>query len=229
MKNISRIFIGFALIISGSSCNEKIYDETVEGVKSIIVKSEVLGQVKAGYEGTKVLPGEFVMDINQGSDEIFDYTLVKMIKEDEENIYKAEEDKVLVWAGTDHSKTFVKAMTMPYGISAIDGENPMEIKVNLDQTTDENIKESDLLGAESEDGIKIEGNDINISFSHLLTKLHIDYKLSERLKDKSAEIKSITLNNICVSGGYSYAEMDYDSNVKKKYGDIKMYLDTDYR
>lgn len=227
MRNIRRVLIGFALIISGSSCSEKINHEFVEAGKSIIVKSEVTGQVKAGYEGTEVLPGEFVMDINQGDNKLYNYSLVRMSKEGESNVYRAPENVSLTWAGDDHSNVNIKAMTVPYGLEEIESENPMSVRVCLDQTTEDNVELSDLIGASSGNGISIEGDDINILFKHLLTKLCVEYKFEGGLSGAETTVNSIVFGNTCVEGGYSYAEMDFDSGVSLGFGDVAMFLDED--
>ena len=64
------------------ACNEKTeipeYNYTSD---RIVVKTEVEGQTKAGYEGTTALPSEFVMDIIQGNNQNYNYSLVRMTKE----------------------------------------------------------------------------------------------------------------------------------------------------
>ena len=63
------------------ACNEKTeipeYNYTSD---RIVVKTEVEGQTKAGYEGTTALPSEFVMDIIQGNNQNYNYSLVRMTK-----------------------------------------------------------------------------------------------------------------------------------------------------
>ena len=197
-------------------------DNLVSG-NQITVKSEVV--TKAGYEGTETVPSEFIMDINQGEESYYNYSLVKMTKESDSNIYRAPKELALTWAGNDHSKVTVKAITMPYGVNTIDPENPMSVSVRLDQTTEDKVKESDLLGAKSGNDITIVDDDINIAFNHLMAKLYVTYSFKSDLDDNKVKVTSVTLKNTCVSGGYSYASMDYDKSVALKYGDIAMYND----
>ena len=70
MNNLKRFLSVFALIIGGSSCSEKINEEFENIGRSITVRSEVVSRVKAGYDGTTVLPDEVVMHIIQGSNKL---------------------------------------------------------------------------------------------------------------------------------------------------------------
>ena len=225
MNNLKRFLSVFALIIGGTSCSEKINEEFENIGRSITVRSEVVSLVKAGYDGTTVLPDEFVMDIIQGSNKLYNYSLVNMIKESETNIYNAPEDVRLIWAEDDHSNVTVKAMTIPYGLTEINGHEPMEVSVSPDQDTERKVEESDLLVAESGNGVTIDGDDIKIVFSHLLTKLQVEYRFENELANSLVTVNSIVLENTCIKGGYSYAEMDFDTSVSLQYGDIKMYID----
>ena len=211
-------------MIYTTSCSEMITADFSDENAQITVKSEV-ELTKAGYEGTTSLPSEFIMDINQGSDSKYNYSLIKMTKESTGNTYKSPEDVNFLWADSKHKNVSVKAITVPFGQTTADAVNPMGISVSLDQTTEDNLCKSDLLYAETGNGIVIEGDEINISFSHVLTKLCVDYKLSSRLKKTTASVSSITLNNVCVTGGYSYANLDFDNTVAKENGNISMYLD----
>lgn len=197
--------------------------EQKETKESITVLSEV-SQTKAGYEGTSVLPMEFVMDIDQKM-ENYNFSLVTMYKE-EDNLYREQEDITLYWAGNDHSNVEIKALTIPYGIDKTAFDKAMTINVCQDQSSEENVRNSDLLGARSGDGITIEGNDIKISFNHLMSKLYVSYSISNEAYDSKATINSISIENTCISGGYSYINMDYDSSISKAFGDIQLYHDS---
>lgn len=209
------------------ACNEKTeipeYNYTSD---RIVVKTEVEGQTKAGYEGTTALPSEFVMDIIQGNNQNYNYSLVRMTKEDTGNTYKSPEGTVLLWEDSDHSNTSVKAMTIPAGMTSVDAENPMKISVCTDQTTEDNIRKSDLLGAVSGEDIVIDGNDININFNHLMSKLYVTCKIQDELAEKSVSINSIHLENICIEGGFSYADMDYSSEIEGTSGNISMFFNS---
>lgn len=224
MNKVLKFILTLSAVIYTTSCSEMITADFSDENAQITVKSEV-ELTKAGYEGTTSLPSEFIMDINQGSDSKYNYSLVKMTKENTGNTYKSAEDVNLLWADSKHKNVSVKAITVPFGQTTADAVNPMGISVSLDQTTEDNLCKSDLLYAETGNGIVIEGDEINISFSHVLTKLCVDYKLSSRLKKTTASVSSITLNNVCVTGGYSYANLDFDNTVAKENGNISMYLD----
>lgn len=224
MNKVLKFIFTLSAVIYTTSCSEMITADFSDASTQITVRSEV-ELTKAGYEGTTSLPSEFIMDINQGSNSNYNYSLVKMTKESTGNTYKSPEGVNLLWADSKHKNVSVKAITVPFGQTTADAVNPMGISVSLDQTTEENLCKSDLLYAETGNGIVIEGDEINISFSHVLTKLCVDYKLSSRLKKTTASVSSITLNNICVTGGYSYANMDFDNTVAKENGNISMFLD----
>lgn len=163
------------------------------------------------------------MDVIQGGSGRFDYSLVKMTKEEDSNIYQVPSDKLLLWADSEgQHNASIKALTLPYNLDEIDSENPMEISVCTDQTSEENVMASDLLGATSDNGVGIEDDDIKIVFNHLTTKLYVSYRFSNEGAAKSMKINSFTLRNVCVSGGFSYAEMDYDNSVAKGFGNIDM-------
>ena len=205
------------------ACSEKIENEIPGSGKEITVRTEISSQARAGYEGSEVLPPYFYMDIIQGGNGRFDYSLVKMTKEEAGNIYKAPKDNLLLWADSEgHSNASIKALTLPYGLSEIDSEKPMEISVCTDQTSKEYVMASDLLGATSDNGIAIEGDEIKIMFNHLTTKLYVSYRFANEGAAESMKINSFALRNICVSGGFSYAEMDYDNSVSKGFGNIDM-------
>lgn len=208
-----------------ASCNEIIDAENdkIDTRENITVVSEV-SHTKAGYEGTSVLPTEFVMDIDQKVDN-YNFSLVTMYKE-EGNLYREQEDITLCWAGNDHSNVEIKALTLPYGLDKTSFDKAMTINVCQDQRDEENVIKSDLLGARSGDGITIEGNDIKISFNHLMSKLYVSYSISNEAYDSKATINSISIENTCISGGYSYINMDFDSSVSKVFGDIQLYHDS---
>ena len=213
----------FAITISAAlfsvACNEKIETELQSGTGAEITVTTDFPITKAGYEGTTTLPSEFYMDINQNAESYYNYSLVKMTKQGNSNTYTKPEDADLRWASNDRNAVSVKAMTVPYGLTSIDPENPMKISVMTDQTSAEKVKNSDLLGAKSGNGVTISGNNINLSFSHLLSKLQLNYSTGSN----DYSVNSITLKKICISGGYSYANMAFDESIEKKTDEIKMY------
>ncbi len=200
-----------------TACEERL--TSLDSDTPITVTSQVSEKTRAGYDNSN-LPDKFVMDIYQGGGS-YDYSLVEMEREEGSNTYNAPNGTLLLWKGseTNHPNAEIKAMTIPDG-TAIDPINPMTIKVNTNQTTDANVKASDLLGAQTGDGITINGHSINIEFRHLLSKLYVNYRFAEGL---TGTVNSITLTNACVQGGYSYKDMNY-VNSSLSYGDIEMFL-----
>jgi hypothetical protein len=145
-----------------------------------------------------------------------------MKKDEGANTYSA--DRVLLWADdTPHSAT-VKAMTIPMGLTNVDETNVMEVNVSLQQNDESNVVASDLLGATSTSngGITIKDSNINIEFQHLLSKLDISYSFDSEIEGESIDVNSITLQNICTKGGYSYATMALDAT-NMSYGNIAMF------
>ena len=187
-----------------ASCNEKMITETPEGAGYITVTSQIGSPTKAGYE-TKTLPAEFIMDINQGNAS-FNYTKLKMTKDASSNEYTADNED-LKWVSTDHKGALVKAMTIPSGVATIDDDDIVNINLLSDQTTLDNFTKNDILGARNSEGggITIKGDAINVSFQHLMSKLHVFYETS----NTSVKVDAVTLNDVCLTGAYSYADINY--------------------
>lgn len=188
----------------------------------ITITADVIQYTRAGYQSGGLMPEEFVMDISQNGDAKFNYSLVKMKKDEGANTYSTDHD--LLWADdTPHTAT-VKAMTIPMGLTTVDGTNVMEVNVSLEQDVESNVVASDLLGATSvsNGGITIEGSNIHIEFQHLLSKLDISYSFAPEIEGESIDVNSITLQNICTTGGYSYANMALDAT-NLSYDDIAMF------
>lgn len=200
-----------------TACEEQLTSN--DYATPIIVTSQVSEKTRAGYDNAN-LPSSFVMDIYQGGGS-YDYSLVTMSRDESSNAYSAD-GTLLLWKGTAPHGANIKAMTIPYGLDAIDPTNPMTISVRTDQTTPDAVKASDLLGAKTDDGITIDGDNINIEFRHLMSKLYVNYTFADGLTSKSPQVNSITLKNTCVKGGYSYKDMNY-VNSSLGYGDIQMY------
>ena len=209
-----------------ASCNEKIDVCDDVAAEQITVISEV-SKTKAGYEGTTVLPSKFIMNIDQDNSN-YNYSLVTMAKVDG-NTYREQGNTTLYWANNDHNNVKIKALTLPYGLDKTDFSNVMPINVCEDQRTEENVKKSDLLGAKTGDGIVIEGNAIKINFRHLMAKLYISYSIKNSVYTSDIQVNSVTLENTCIKGGYSYANMDYDSSISKELGNIQMYHNSSNR
>lgn len=187
----------------------------------ITITADVIQHTRAGYQSGVLMPEKFVMDISQNGDAKFNYSLVKMTKAEGSNTYSADRD--LLWADETHTAT-VKAMTIPMGLTAVDATNVMEVNVSLQQNVESNVVTSDLLGATSTSngGITITGSNINIEFQHLLSKLDISYSFAPEIEGESIVVNSITLQNICTKGGYSYATMALDAT-NMSYDNIAMF------
>lgn len=201
-----------------ASCNEKMITETPEGAGYITVTSQIGSQTKAGYE-TKTLPAEFIMDINQGNAS-FNYTKLKMTKDASSNEYIADKED-LKWATSTHEGAIVRAMTIPSGVASIDSDNIVEINLISNQTTLENFNKNDILGARNSEngGITIKGDNINVSFKHLMSKLHVVYETA----NTSIKVNAITLKNVCLGGAYSYADINYVGSLDSR-ADVNMYI-----
>lgn len=208
-----------ALMLSACNNTDGIIPPLDE--QSITITADVIQHTRAGYQSGVLMPEEFVMDISQNGDPKFDYLLVKMTKDEGANTYSADRD--LLWADDTHTAT-VKAMTIPMGLTIVDGTNVMEVNVSLQQNVESNVVASDLLGVTSvsNGGITIEGSNIHIKFQHLLSKLDISYSFAPEIEGESIDVNSITLQNICTTGGYSYANMALDAT-NVSYGNIAMF------
>ena len=190
--------------------------------KPIKVTAEVVQHSRAGYQNNVLMPEKFVMDITQNGEDKFNYSLVEMTKNANANTYSAPAGRELLWADNTHNAT-VKAMTIPMGPTTVDGTNAMVVKVSLEQNVEKNVAASDLLGATSSSGgITIDGANINIKFQHLLSKLDVTYSFDSEVEGNSVKVNSITLQNICTKGEYSYANMALAST-GLSIGNIVMY------
>ena len=216
---IKALFVLFSAVCI-ASCNEKIDAADDVAAERITVMSEVT-ETKAGYEGTTVLPSKFIMNIDQNNSS-YNYSLVTMAKV-EGNTYREQGNTTLYWANNDHSNVKIKALTLPYGLDKTDFTSVMPINICEDQRTEENVKKSDLLGAKTGDGIVIEENEIKINFRHLMSKFFVSYSIKNNVYDSKMQVNSITIENTCIKGGYSYANMNYDNSISKEFGNIQMY------
>lgn len=198
--------------------------ESTTNHSEIKVAAQVL-QTRAGYEGTSVLPANFVMDIDQDGSN-YDYSLITMTKK-YTNEYTSDEK--MLWSNNNHSEVEIKAMTFPYGSTSVEAVNPMTVSVSMEQNIKANVTASDLLGATSSNGISvndIDKNIVNIAFNHLLSKLEVTYEVGQEFQSTLFNVKSIVLQNICTEGGFCYQNMQFDPSIELAYGDISMYHDS---
>jgi hypothetical protein len=186
----------------------------------------VIQHTRAGYESGVLMPEKFVMDITQSGDAKFNYSLVEMTKDAGANTYSAPEGLELLWADDTRSAS-VKAMTIPLGLATIDAEEVMEVSVSLEQNNASNVAASDLLGATSgsNGGITITDNNINVEFQHLLSKLEVKYSFASEFDENTVAVNYITIQNICTTGGFSYANMALDAT-SLSYDNIVMFNNT---
>ncbi len=192
----------------------------------VTVNASVAQHTRAGYENGVLMPEKFIMDLAQEADAKYNYSLVEMTRKANDNTYHAPEGTKLLWADDTYTAT-VKALTIPYGLTTVDDDAPMVINVSLEQDVASNVAASDLLGATSEanGGITIDAGNININFQHLLSKLEVKYEFSSDFDESSVAVNSLVLQNICTTGGFSYADMDYVTT-NLGYGEISMYIDS---
>lgn len=191
--------------------------------QSFTVTADVVQHTKAGYESGVLLPEKFVVDVNQGAEDKYNYSLVEMTKDAGTNTYSAPAGTELLWAGNNTAPA-VKAMTIPFGLTAVDPVNAMAVSVSLQQNNAANVAASDMLGATSatEGCITVSGTNINIEFQHLLSKLDVTYNFASEFNENTVAVNSMTLQNICTTGGYSYANMSLVAS-NLAYGDVAMY------
>ena len=222
MKTKSSL-LGMLAVLLLSACDKTNGIVPPLDEQPITVTADVVQRTKAGYESGVLMPEKFIMDITQSGDDKYNYSLVEMTKDAGANTYSAPEGLELLWADDTHTAT-VKAMTIPMGLTAVDAEGVMEVNVSLEQNEASNVAASDLLGATSESngGITITGNNINVEFQHLLSKLDVKYSFASEFEENTVAVNSITLQNICTTGGYSYANMAYEAT-SLSYGDIVMF------
>ena len=210
MNRIAQISIALSVLFCTTSCNEKIDTDLLESRNYITVTSQVGPLVKAGYDESN-LPDSFYMEIDD-TDSQFDVSGT-LVRSGSSNTYTFK-DQNPVWGTHDASSVKIKAITA----GGYDRANGV-MTVKNSQTTAANINASDLLGATTADGIVVQGNNINVSFAHLMSKLQVVYNKV----NSDVTISSFTLKNAVISGGYSFANMSYDNSKSLTRGDITMY------
>lgn len=214
MKNILKTFCVFTVLVAAMSCNEKIEVDLNDAQNYITITSEVAPQVKAGYEGTTVLPSSFYIDIRHNSEVVYQGLVERNQADGNSNRYYFPEGENPQWRSVNLSNISIKAITESSGYT----HTASTVTINENQSSEDAIKENDLLGASYNDGITVNANNINVTFKHLMSKLYIKYN-----KSSSIEIKSISLKNICTKGGYSFEAMNYANDVTLGYGNIDMF------
>ena len=215
------ITLSFFAALAFAACTKS---ESFTPKEAEILVQAGVAQTRAGYEGTAILPAKFVMDVEQNADSKYDYKNVVMVKDGDAYVPENSDNK-MIWAGTAYNSVQVKSMTLPYGLTEVGPD--MNVVVSENQTTEAEILKSDVLVATKADGdIRISGDMINIDFRHLLSKLEITYAYGSGLSESDVTINSMTLENICTGGGYSYDTMGFQPSVSKTYGDVRMFSNT---
>ena len=203
MNRITQLIITLSVSFCAMSCIEKVGTELPDTSDYITVTSDVDMQTKAGYEGTSVLPSSFYMTIKQGSQDAKNYTMNRAGSSSNNYNFSGTAP---TWTTSDVSQVSIKAVTTPsiqidnttYGYT----RNSGSMRVCIDQTTAERVEASDLLGAKTGNGITISGNNINVAFNHLMSKLQVSYK-------SSLTVSKIELANVAVNGTYNYSSMKH--------------------
>lgn len=217
MKYIGYFANIMAMAFIAQSCYEKIDTPLQDDMEYITITTQMEPQVKAGYGGT-ILPDEFYIDITQNSEEIYKGN-VRRDENSSSNRYYFLDGRTPQWKSRNLDNVSIKAISVPRGYNRNTGIMNIGNQNHTNGDDPESaIKASDLLGAKTGDGITLNGNNIIVSFRHLMSKLYIKYS-----KSSSISISSITLKDVCVKGGYSFADMSYDGDVNLGYGNVDMF------
>ena len=181
----------FSFLLSSCSQDEVFEQDSLKDTPITVSAGVADLATRAGYmtdatDDTKsVLPETFYLTVIQ-TDEVspYNYYNIEMTKTVGENKYTST-DKML-WKDATRNP-FVSAYT-------IEGT---AFTVQTDQSTAENVIASDLLGAikgsgETNDDITITGDNIGISFRHLLCKLDIAFSWGNELATATTKtVKSV--------------------------------------
>lgn len=212
MNRITQLIITLSVSFCAMSCIEEVGTELPDTSDYITVTSEVDMQTKAGYEGTSVLPSSFTMTIKQGTGSANPYTMNRAGTSSNHYNFSGNAP---TWTTPDVSQVSIKAITASEADVA---DGILDFAVQFDQSSDSAVQNSDLLGAKTGAGITISGNNINVAFNHLMSKLQVSYT-------SELEIDHIELANVAVEGKYNYTDMKHVYPVTST-GDIIMFSNT---
>ena len=213
MNRIAQLIITLSVSFCAMSCIEEVGTELPNTSDYITVTSEVDMQTKAGYEGTSVLPGSFTMTIKQGTGAAKDYTMNRAGTSSNHYNFSGNAP---TWTTSDVSQVSIKAITASEEDVA---DGILDFSVQTDQSSDSAVQSSDLLGAKTGAGITISGNNVNVAFNHLMSKLQVSYT-------SSLAIHHFELVNVCKSGEYSFSNMRHlypESENQVSTGNITMF------
>ena len=102
MKTPKTLFISLAIILLSSCDNTNGIMPPLEETP-ITVTADITQHTRAGYENGDLLPEKFVIDIIQGDNAKYNYSLVEMTKGSIDNTYSVPEGTVLLWADDTHT------------------------------------------------------------------------------------------------------------------------------
>lgn len=182
-------------------------DEPALQHQPITVTASVDGlDSRSGYSSEN-LPKIFYLSIDQDG-ENYDYNQVKMTK-GTGNTYTPDPEQTLVWASDNREGIIIKAYTI----------NTTDVTAHNSQNVEDNLTASDVLGAVATTnstaiGLPITINaqgGINIQFSHLLSKLNVNFEWGTEYEDKEKTITNVTLKNFAQTGTLSEADATVSS------------------
>lgn len=196
-----------ATVLAGCSSDNDILPETGKDAITFSVGVNNMTS-RAGYSSSE-LPDLVRLRIT-GNDT--KYSNIYLRKQDDGSY---NPDILLTWKSDDRDVT-ATAFTSTFDYH--------RFSVQTDQSSEENLKKSDLLGARSTDGdITIDGNNISISLGHWLTKLEVNFKFTNQYsQDNLPTISSATLK-----GAFTKVEIMGSTlklNEKTGVADINMFL-----
>lgn len=179
--NINRILFVALVALGLSACHKNNPDFLMKG-DEIHVTAGVQGQAtRAGYDAES-LPATFYLTFIQDEKDLeseYNYLNAKMVK-GEGSEYATASGTALVWKEKDHSYVKANAYTTEGDV----------FSVLENQTSEADLKNSDLLGAAGND-VTVDGNNLNINLHHMLCKLDITFIWDEALADVDKELASV--------------------------------------
>ena len=184
MKTKYLAFAAAAFMLASCSNDEDFVPQDDLKDTSITVTADVADlKTRAGHDADN-LPATFYLTVTQ-TEEVsqYNYTNVEMTKGNGNNYTPSDN---ILWKDATRNP-FVSAYT-------IEGT---AFTVQTDQSTAENVIASDLLGAikesgETSDDITITGDNIGISFRHLLCKLDVAFSWGNELATATTKtVKSV--------------------------------------
>ena len=210
--NINRIFL-IALAVLGLSACHKNNPDSARKDNAINVTADVLDQAtRSGYD-EQSLPAKFYLTLIQDENDLesgYNYLNEEMIK-GENNDYATATGAALVWMDKGHSYVKANAYT-----TADDVFSVLE-----DQTSEVNLKKSDLLGAAGQD-MTIEADNLNVNFRHMLCKLDVTFIWDEAITAEHKQVTSVVYSGFGVDVSLDRDEAVVDEG--KETGDIHAFL-----